>query len=227
MDAQLDLALRIWLIPTNSSFMSKADNYFTNEPKQDRSQVRVEKILDAVEELIQETPTKKIDVKSIAQKAFISVGAIYHHFPSLNSIFASLLIRKVKLRLAELAKLIDTLGPDVKLEQFADQLIDQAFFEWGNRPIAAKKEALEFYYQHTHNPEFFYSYAHILYPHVQAFIARNTTNTIREITEEEWPFFNRVSQTAIIGPFLEQLPIAGTPLHRSIVKDIVLRVYSK
>lgn len=207
--------------------MNASNKYFANEPKQDRSHARVEKILDAVELLSAEAPTKKIDIKSIAKKAFVSVGAIYHHFPSVNSIFASLLLRKVRLRIQGLGDLIDSLGPEVTLEQFTDKLIDQAFYEWGVKPIAAKNEALEFYYQNAHKPEFFYSYAQSIYPHVSAFIERNTTNTFREITEEEWPFLNRISQTAILSPFLEQLPIAGTEKHRAIVRDIALRIYSK
>lgn len=206
--------------------MTNSNDYFTNESKQDRSHVRVEKILDAVELLALEKPSKKIDIKSIAKQAFISVGAIYHHFPSVNSIFASLLLRKVKNRIAGLSALIDSLGPEVTLEKFVNTLIDQAFYEWGQKPVAAKKEALEFYYQHAHNPEFFYSYAQSIYPHVKAFIDRNTTNTFRAISEEEWPFLNRISQTAILSPFLEGSPIAGSDKHRAIVKDIALRIYS-
>lgn len=207
--------------------MNAPNKYFVNEPKQERSHARVEKILDAVESLSVEAPSKKIDIKSIAKKAFVSVGAIYHHFPSVNSIFASLLLRKVQLRIQELAALIDSLGPEVSLEQFVDLLIDQAFYEWGQKPIAAKNEALDFYYQHAHKPEFFYSYAQSVYPHVNAFIQRNETNTFRVITEEEWPFLNRISQTAILSPFLEQSPIAGSDKHREIVRDIALRIYSK
>lgn len=206
--------------------MANSNNYFTNESKQDRSHTRVEKILDAVETLSTEAPAKKIDIKSIAKKAFISVGAIYHHFPSLKSIFASVLLRKARLRIEHLGALIDSLGPEVDLEEFTDLLIDQAFYEWGNKPIAAKKDALEFYYQNAHQPEFFYSYAQSIYPHVRAFIQRNKTNTFREITEEEWPFLNRISQTAILSPFLEESPIAGSDKHRAIVKDIALRIYS-
>lgn len=203
------------------------NNYFANEAKQERSYARVEKILDAVEALSTESPNKKIDIKSIAKRAFISVGAIYHHFPSVNSIYASLLLRKVRLRIQGLAALIDSLGPDITLDQFSDQLINQAFHEWGEKPIAAKNEALEFYYQNAHKPEFFYSYAQSIYPHVLAFIQRNKTNSFRYIAEDEWPFLNRISQTAILSPFLEQSPIAGTDRHRAIVKDIALRIYSK
>lgn len=207
--------------------MNTPTKYFAKQPKQERSQARVEKILDAVESLSIAAPSKKIDIKSIAKRSFISVGAIYHHFPSVNSIFASLLLRKMQFRIHYLGVLIDSLGPEVTLEQFFDIIIDQAFYEWGKKPIAGKSEALKFFYQNAHKPEFLYTFTQPLYPYVNSFIERNQTNTFREITDDEWPFLNRVFQTTALSPFFEQSPIAGSEMHREIVKDIAVRICSK
>lgn len=207
--------------------MNTPNKYFANEPKQKRSQSRVEKILDTVESISTEAPSKKIDIKTIAKRSFISVGAVYHHFPSVNSIFASLLLRKIQFRIHYLGVLIDSLDPEVSLEEFFDILIDQAFYEWGQKPIAGKSEALKFFYQNAQKPEFLYSYTQSLYPHINSFIERNNTNTFREITDDEWPFLNRVALTTILSPFFEQSPIAGSETHRAIVKDIAVRICSK
>jgi AcrR family transcriptional regulator len=207
--------------------MNTPNKYFANEPKQKRSQSRVEKILDTVESISTEAPSKKIDIKTIAKRSFISVGAVYHHFPSVNSIFASLLLRKIQFRIHYLGVLIDSLEPEVSLEEFFDILIDQAFYEWGQKPIAGKSEALKFFYQNAQKPEFLYSYTQSLYPHINSFIERNNTNTFREITDDEWPFLNRVALTTILSPFFEQSPIAGSETHRAIVKDIAVRICSK
>jgi AcrR family transcriptional regulator len=207
--------------------MNTPNKYFANEPKQKRSQSRVEKILDTVESISTEAPSKKIDIKTIAKRSFISVGAVYHHFPSVNSIFASLLLRKIQFRIHYLGVLIDSLDPEVSLEEFFDILIDQAFYEWGQKPIAGKSEALKFFYQNAQKPEFLYSYTQSLYPHINSFIERNNTNTFREITDDEWPFLNRVALTTILSPFFEQSPIAGSETHRVIVKDIAVRICSK
>jgi hypothetical protein len=144
-----------------------------------------------------------------------------------NSIFASLLLRKIQFRIHYLGVLIDSLEPEVSLEEFFDILIDQAFYEWGQKPIAAKSEALKFFYQNAQKPEFLYSYTQSLYPHINSFIERNNTNTFREITDDEWPFLNRVALTTILSPFFEQSPIAGSETHRVIVKDIAVRICSK
>ena len=207
--------------------LSDFEKYFTHETKQERGHARVEKILDAVENLAEESPHKKIDARSIAKKAFISIGAIYHHCPSIQSIFASLLIRKVQARLRQLTLLIDGLGTQVTLDDLTTLLIDQGFNYWGSKSLVAKKEALRFFYKNAKRPELFYSFAQDLYPHAKAFIDRNNTNTIRDIPEDEWPLLVRLTQTAIISPFVEQLHIAGTDVHKKIVKDIILRLYSK
>lgn len=207
--------------------MNTPDKYFANKPKQKRSQARLEKILDTVESISTEAPTKKIDIKTIAKRSFVSVGAIYHHFPSVNSIFASLLLRKIQFRIHYLGILIDSLGPEVTLEQFFDILIDKAFYEWGQKPIAGKSEALKFFYQNANKPEFLYTYTQSLYPHLNSFIQRNKTDTFRQITEDEWPFLNRVALTTILSPFFEQSPLAGSDTHRAIAKNIAVRVCSK
>ena len=209
------------------TLMNTPNKYFANEPKQKRSEARVEKILDTVESISTEAPTRKIDIKTIARRSFISVGAVYHHFPSVNSIFASLLLRKMQFRIHYLGVLIDSLGPEVTLEQFFDILIDQAFYEWGHKPIAGKNEAVKFFYQNAQHPEFLYSFTQPLYPRINSFIQRNKTNTFREITDDEWPFLNRVALTTILSPFFEQSPIAGSETHRAIAHDIAVRICSK
>jgi AcrR family transcriptional regulator len=205
--------------------MSDFEKYFTNDPKQERSYARVEKILDAVDALASSKPPKKISIKEIAKNAFISVGAIYHHFPSLNSIFASLLIRKINIRTNELIAFIDSQKLDTTLEKFADTLVDNVFNFWINQSPPEKKESLRFFYQNAKFPELFYSFARNIYPNIKEFISKNNTGTFREISENEWPLLVRLSQTALISPFMESLPIAGTPEHKKIAKDTIVKSF--
>jgi AcrR family transcriptional regulator len=207
--------------------MSEFDNYFTAETKQSRSDARIERILDAVEDLSTEAPTKKINARSIAKKAFVSIGAVYHHFASIQNIFASLAIRNIRKRQNKLIDLANSIEPDVTVSQMADALIESAFNDWKYMPDAAKKEAVHAFYKSARHPEKIFSYAEELYPYFEELVKRNTTNTFRVIPKDEWPLLNRLSQTAILSPFIEQLPIAGTDVHRRIAKDVFMRLYSK
>jgi AcrR family transcriptional regulator len=207
--------------------MGEFDKYFTNEAKQSRSTVRVEKILDTVEDLAKENKTKKVSIQEIAKRCFISIGAIYHHFTSLDGIYASLMVRRVKERIAFLQAQIDSLGPDVTLNQFSDLIIDKAFGEWKINPIIAKKKALNYYYKNANQPEEIYTFGQMLYPNINSFVERNTTDTIRPITEQEWDLYGRLVQTAMSGPFLEDSPQAGNEDHRRLVKDLIVRLFGK
>ena len=52
-----------------------------------------DKILDALQELLQNSDIQKISVSDIAEKAGIGKGSIYYYFPSKNAIFAALIER--------------------------------------------------------------------------------------------------------------------------------------
>lgn len=203
------------------------DSYFNNPSKQKRGEERVEKILDSIEIALIENPSWGLNTRSIAKNAKVSSGAIYHHFPSLGSLFASLFIRKVKKAHSVTIDLVNSLGPEVTLNEISDILVDHTFEVWGQRNLQVVKLAIEFFYRNAKEPELLYSFIDPLVPHFKAFAARNNTNTIREIAEEEWPLILRTTQTAVTSPFIEGQAIAGTDQHRKFAKDCFRRLLSR
>ena len=209
------------------------DSYYNKPTKQKRGEERVEKILDSIEMALEENPGWNLNTRTIAKNAKISSGAIYHHFPSVGSLFASLFIRKVKKTHTVTIDLVNSLGPEVTLNEISDILVDHAFKVWGKGNmwgkgnIQIKKMVIEFFYRNAKEPELLYSFADPIVPHLKAFAARNTTNTLREMTEEEWPLILRTTQTVVSSPFIERQAIAGTDQHRRLAKDCVRRLLSK
>ncbi|MBT8515599.1 TetR/AcrR family transcriptional regulator [Polynucleobacter paneuropaeus] len=203
------------------------DAYFNHPSKQKRGAERVEKILDSIENALVENPDWNLNTRTIAKRAKISSGAIYHHFPSVGSLFASLFIRKVKKAHSITIDLLNSLGPEVTLDEVCDVLVDHAFIVWANGSLQIKKLVIEFFYRNAKEPELLYSFIDPLVPHFQAFAARNTTNTIRSIPDEEWPLILRTTQTAVSSPFIERQAIAGTDAHRKFAKDCFRRLLAK
>ena len=210
-----------YLMPNNF------DAYFNNPSKQKRGEERVEKILDSIENALEENPDWNLNTRTIAKRAKVSSGAIYHHFPSVGSMFASLFIRKVKKTHSITIDLVNSLGPEVTLNEVSDILVDHAFSVWGKGSLQIKKIVIEFFYRNAKEPELLYSFIDPIVPHLQAFAARNTTNTIRDIADEEWPLIVRTTQTAISSPFIERQTIAGTDAHRKFAKDCFRRLLAK
>ena len=203
------------------------DSYFNNPSKQRRSEERVEKILESIEIALEENPDWNLNTRTIAKNAKISSGAIYHHFPSVGSLFASLFIRKVKKTHSVTIDLVNSLGPEVTLNEVSNILVDHAFEVWSRGNPQVKKLVIEFFYRNAKEPELLYSFVDPLVPHLKAFAARNTTNTIREIAEEEWSLILRTTQTAVSSPFIERQAIAGTDQHRRLAKDCFRRLFAR
>ena len=203
------------------------DSYFNNPSKQRRGEERVEKILESIEKALEENPDWNLNTRTIAKNAKISSGAIYHHFPSVGSLFASLFIRKVKKTHSVTIDLVNSLGPEVTLNEISDILVDHAFEVWSKGNLQVKKMVIEFFYRNAKEPELLYSFVDPLVPHFKAFAARNTTNTIRQIAEEEWPLILRTTQTAVSSPFIERQAIAGTDQHRRLAKDCFRRLLAR
>jgi len=203
------------------------DSYFNNPSKQKRGEERVERILESIEIALEENPNWSPNTRTIAKNAKISSGAIYHHFPSVGSLLASLFIRKVKKQHSVMIDLVNSLGPEITLNEISDILVDHAFEVWGKGNIQIKKIVIDFFYRNAKEPELLYSFIDPLVPHFQAFVARNTSNTIREIAKEEWPLILRTTQTAVSSPFIERQKIAGTDQHRQLAKDCFRRLLAK
>jgi len=224
------LTLRLKLLkrsPKEYLMPNNFDAYFNNPSKQKRGEERVEKILDSIENALEENPDWNLNTRTIAKRAKVSSGAIYHHFPSVGSMFASLFIRKVKKTHSITIDLVNSLGPEVTLNEVSDILVDHAFSVWGKGSLQIKKIVIEFFYRNAKEPELLYSFIDPIVPHLQAFAARNTTNTIRDIADEEWPLILRTTQTAVSSPFIERQAIAGTDAHRKFAKDCFRRLLAK
>jgi AcrR family transcriptional regulator len=65
-------------------------NSTRHQPKQDRSKVRVEKILDTCEQMLIELGYKDTMAKAIASRCQIPIGSIYQFFPDKETIILAL-----------------------------------------------------------------------------------------------------------------------------------------
>ena len=206
--------------------MPNFQEYFANPAKQKRSHDRIEKILDATEYLAQENTNEIVEARSIIGRVHISIGAIYHHFPSIGNIFASLMVRRISQNQSRVIKMIDLMGNDTTIQEFSDQMIQLAFQDWVRGNMRVRNAAIRFFYRNAKRPESLFAYGDVLIPHLKLFIDRNTSNQFRVISDQEWPLIIRVIQTAITTPFIEMLDIAGSNAHLEFATQNMVRLLS-
>jgi AcrR family transcriptional regulator len=102
-------------------------------PKQDRSRITVEAILEATTHILTEEGYERASTNRIAERAGISIGSLYQYFPNKESLIAALMEQHSN----EIAELVDS-----KLSVLFDQPLETTIPEIIRAVIAA----------HTINP---------------------------------------------------------------------------
>ena len=97
-------------------------------PRQDRSRITVEAILEATTHILVEEGYDKANTNRIAERAGISIGSLYQYFPNKESLLAALMEQHA----TEMAELIET-----KLDRLFDSPLEIAIPEIITAVVAA------------------------------------------------------------------------------------------
>jgi AcrR family transcriptional regulator len=97
-------------------------------PKQDRSRITVEAILEATTHILTEEGYDKASTNRIAERAGISIGSLYQYFPNKESLMAALMEQHSN----EIAELVES-----KLSHLFDQPLETTIPELIRAVIAA------------------------------------------------------------------------------------------
>lgn len=110
-----------------------------HKPKQNRSRLRVQALLDAAEEVIGESGLQGLAMREVARRAKLPIGSVYHYFPSTTALIRSLLERQFDSLNGIIENGLRTRFPldggDFKVERVASLIDDVAAFFF-NTPSA-------------------------------------------------------------------------------------------
>ncbi|WP_254563403.1 TetR/AcrR family transcriptional regulator [Oscillatoria sp. HE19RPO] len=94
------------------------------KPRQARSQVRVNRILDVAEELFASQGYTATTTNAIAAQAQVSIGSLYQFFPDKTAILKALALRYAEMLHQQLTVIDQTEPTTLSLSDYVDQLID-------------------------------------------------------------------------------------------------------
>jgi len=106
------------------------------QPRQDRSEQRLELILDSLAALIDEVGYANLSIAMIAKRAEMSGPGIYRYFDDLNSIAAALAKRNLSRFLESAAETLDRAGEDWQegirgaIDTYCDMYRTEPGFRW-------------------------------------------------------------------------------------------------
>ncbi len=99
-------------------------NKMRRQPRQARSQERVQQILDVAEQLFVEIGYDSTTTRAIASRAKVSVGSLYQFFPDKEAILKALAIRYMQTQYQLFLDLHNSEALKMPLHRYVDQMID-------------------------------------------------------------------------------------------------------
>ncbi|MEN9801961.1 MAG: hypothetical protein RLZ37_1086 [Actinomycetota bacterium] len=93
-------------------------------PRQERSRLTVERILDAAARIFHEQGYAGSTTNDIADEAAVSVGSLYQYFPNKDALLVALTKRHIESTTAGLADLLDGLASDSGFDRIVRSVVD-------------------------------------------------------------------------------------------------------
>ena len=199
--------------------------FIKNDPEQARSIKAIDDLFEAATLLATSGDANKLNVRALSKTSGYSIGSIYHYFSKIDDLFSYVFnIRREKVHRA-FAENIRSFDPSSTVNNIFENLVDESFVIWKQPHPQLLNKMLRQYLKRAKDPERFNTIADMLVPAFLEAMEGNTSGTFRHIDEAELKILLRMVQQAIGSPFIEQDPIAGTPLHRKIAIESCCRLF--
>jgi len=198
-----------------------------SKTKQSRSENTLNDLLDAADQLVIAADPKKFNARSLAEKSGYSLGTLIPRLKSVENVFLWVIQKQRDQHIQTIVQIIEEFGVDKSIQSLAELLIEEGFktFKKVNPKVIQFAES-----RLIKRDQFSSKYFHFIDPIGLALFKnsqKNTSNTFREITENETKLIIRAFIMIAERPFAEEDPIAGSNEHRRIAIEIFVRLLGK
>ena len=181
-------------------------------------------IFQAVSDISVEDDPRRLSARGISARSGYSVGAIYHHFPSVEHLLVAMFERRRASLLELLAAFLRDAPADLPVRSLVEGLIDPVFDAWRRPPRKVLAHVLRMHIKHCADLiDVEEPLEPMRVPLLDA-LRRNRSAGLRQLTPLEVDGALRSIQAAIRTPFAAGDPGAGSPQHRATVVDCCMRI---
>jgi hypothetical protein len=198
-----------------------------SKAKQPRSEKTLDDLLETAGQLVAAGDPKKFTARSLAEKSGYSLGALVPRLKSVENVFLWMIEKQRDQHIQTVVKIIKELDADKPIQAIAELLIDKCF---GTMKIVNPKVVQFIESRLIKRDQFSSKYFHFIDPIGLALFEnsqKNTSNTLRELSEIEAKLLVRAFIMMAERPFAEEDPIAGSSQHRKIVFESFVRLFGK
>ena len=205
--------------------MIETEHTFNKVPTQERSEKAIQNIFEAARELVAKNEPGQLSARSLAARSGYSIGSIYRYFEKIDDVFTHVFISRRKQVCWQLVEKIEAFPVDGSGQLMLEMIVDHSMQAWGSHNHAVIKLLARHFFKRAKEPEQFSTVIDILIPPLVELSRKNTTNTIKQLSEFELQLCLRALQAAVRSPFMEGDPKAGNQEHWDIVYRIGLSFF--
>ncbi len=189
-----------------------------------RSHKTREDLFQAVSELSVDDNPRELSARGISARSGYSVGALYHHFPSVEGLLVAMFERRRATLLEQLAASLREAPADLQARPLIEGLVDPVFEAWRRPPRKVLAHVLRLQLKHASSHiDIEGPLERLIHPLLEA-LRRNRSASLRQLTPLEAGLALRSMQAAIRAPFAAGDPGAGSAQHHAAVVDGCLRL---
>ena len=182
-------------------------------------------LLDSADHLVTAADPKKFTARSLAEKSGYALGTLTTRLQSVENVFIWAIARQRDQHVQAIVKIIEEFDIEKPIQVLGELLIEKAFetFKKVNPKVMQFIES-----RLIKRDQFSSKYFHFIDPVSLAlfkYSKKNTSNTFRELTENEAKLLIRAFIMIGERPFAEEDPIAGSKEHRRIAVDSFVRLF--
>jgi hypothetical protein len=196
-----------------------------SKTKQPRSEKTLNDLLEAADQLVAVADPKNFTARSLSEKSGYALGTLFNRLESVENVFLWAIEKQRDQHVQAVVKIIEAFDLDKPIQELGELLAEKTFVTIKN----VNPKVIQFVESRLIKRDQFSSkHFHYLDPIAEALFKNskiNTSNTFREITENEARLMCRSFVMIVERPFVEEDSIAGSNAHRRIAIESFVRLF--
>lgn len=195
-----------------------------NDAKKPQSLQTLNDLIEAAEKIVEEGHVDSFAARSLSKVSGYSLGSLVQRLGKIENIFLYAISKERSRYITAIGEALLKIDHNENVSAVVNQFVDLAV------PLLVKvgPRIMRYYEKRAviraENVSDVFLYAEEVIPYLRQIIDQNKSNTFRKIPEAEMPYIARAMFLFLERPFAEGDPIAGTPAHRAMVVNALVRI---
>lgn len=182
-------------------------------------------ILKATQLLVSNGSDSLPTVREVAKRSGYSIGSVYRNFTSVRDIVAQIVVRRQISTAKTIEAMVAQHSPDEGVDVFCSNLTAKFFSLTEELNPRVVRFVFNVALDHARRTDILYVASDRMVNPLLAVIARDRSGTFQQLSENQVCLLARATVFMVRSPLLEGNAFFGTPEHRAMVYDYMLKSF--